>query len=323
VRIDLTVNRKNPMTDVIITDVTLREYGQNVSSEFLHLFTPAKRLEIARKLAEAGFKRIEIFSCINPKLAPAMEETALKEISSSLGRIEGVDFITLVPNGSGYETFKRLELGKDGFDHIMGIFFSAVESHNLTNLGRSIEKTLEEYGAIASEAVSRGTRMCAYISAAFGYSLPGSGTVVRPGTDRVSQFIDRLFDMGAGTVTLSDLQGIADVRETELFLGSVLEKRQGKDTEKIGYHPHHVSGAEALRNSKAAFDLGIRRFDASLGGTGGCITGAPGNQPTEGLAELFNRMGVEAGLDVKKVLTLADTIQMKLFNRIKIGEKPC
>ncbi|MFC1884361.1 hypothetical protein ACFL2O_06310 [Thermodesulfobacteriota bacterium] len=309
------------MTDVIITDVTLREYGQNVSSEFLYLFTPTKRLEITQKLVEAGFEKIEIFSCINPKLAPAMEEETLKEISSSLGRIKGVDFITLVPNRAGYETFKRLELGKDGFDHIMGIFFSAVESHNLANLGRSIEKTLEEYSAIASEAVSTGTRMCAYISAAFGYSQPGSGTIQKPDTDRVCQFIDRLFDMGAMTVTLSDLQGIADVRETERFLGSILEKKRGKDTEKLGYHPHHISGAEALQNSKAAFDLGIKRFDASLGGTGGCITGAPGNQPTEGLVQLFDRTGVETGLDTEKVLSLAEVIKGQLFDRIKLEAK--
>lgn len=306
------------MEKVQITDVTLREYGQNIPAQWLHLFTPEKRVQIATSLVEAGFRNMEVFSCISPRLAPAMETEVIKRIAISLGKIRGVHFITLVPNRTGYGIFKRLNLGAEGLDHTMGIFFSAVESHNLLNLGRNIEETLKEYRTIVTDALSTGTRISAYISAAFGYMHPETGTLERPALNRIMEYIDLLFDMGAIRVTLTDLQGISDAGETGRFLESILEKRNRKDVERLGYHPHHVSNRKALENSKAAFDAGIRRFDASLGGTGGCITGAPGNQPTEQLVELFRSMGVETGLDERKVFDLAATVQEQLYDKLKL-----
>jgi hydroxymethylglutaryl-CoA lyase len=306
------------MEKIQISDVTLREYGQNIPGDRLYLFTPEKRTSIAKGLIAAGFKDIELFSCINPKLAPAMEEKTLRRISTNIGKVKGVHFITLVPNRIGYDIFKRLNLGADGLDHTMGMFFSAVESHNRVNLGRSIEETLNEYSSISSEAALSGTRISAYISAAFGYSHPKNGSLSKPDPRTICEFIDRLFGMGAITVTLTDLQGIAGEEETRRLIESVLKRRHGRDVEKLGYHPHHISNAKALANSKAAFNAGIRRFDASLGGVGGCITGAPGNQPTEGLLDLFDKLGVSTDLDSEKVHILAKSIQRQIYDKINI-----
>ncbi|MBP1740043.1 MAG: HMGL-like [Deltaproteobacteria bacterium] len=73
---------------VIITDVTLREYGQNVPSLFLHVFSPQIRIEIAQRLIRLGFKGIEAFSCVHPRIAPAMSEEAIKKIGRGIGRLE-------------------------------------------------------------------------------------------------------------------------------------------------------------------------------------------------------------------------------------------
>jgi len=157
----------------IVTDVTLREYGQNVPERFLPVFTPEIRAEIALQLIGAGFRNIEVLSCVHPAIAPAMNRDAVKKTSEKLGRIDGVNLIALVPNRAGYEAFLDLDLGPDGYDYTMGIFFSAVEAHNLANVGRPIKDTLEEYRMILNDAASLGIQ---------GYRLhlgrvriPGSG----------------------------------------------------------------------------------------------------------------------------------------------------
>jgi hydroxymethylglutaryl-CoA lyase len=306
---------ENNKDSVIITDVTLREYGQNVPANHLHIFSPEIRVEIALKLINAGFTNIEIFSCINPKVAPAMNREALKKIAMDLGRINGVNLITLVPNRAGYRNFLDLDLGPKGFDHTIGIFFSAVEAHNLANLGRTIKETVEEYGKIAQDARSNNIRMVGYISAAFGYFDTGQGSLIKADTGEVSSYVDMLFDLGVDTVTFSDLQGVAGPQETRMFFETILNIRDGKDIEKLAYHPHHVSGEAAIANSRIAYDTGIRRFDSSLGGTGGCLTGAPGNQPTEKLVHFFNESGIKTRIDKEKVFSLTEMVQRELYGK--------
>lgn len=306
-----------PKDRVIITDVTLREFGQNVPIRHLNVFTPSLRIRIALDLMDLGFRNLEVLSCIHPKTAPAMHEPALREIATALGRRDGVHIITLVPNRAGYQTFCALGLGPDGYDHTLGIFFSAVEAHNRANLGRSIEATLKTYHTLLRDAARRRIRVVAYISAAFGYRDPQKG-MMKADLGAVSRHMDMLFDLGARTVTLSDLQGVADPIETHRILESILELRKGKDLKRIGYHPHHISADQALANSRAAFDLGLRRFDASLGGTGGCITGAPGNQPTEKLVHRFRDAGIETGIDGQGVAALADRVKRDLYQRIPL-----
>jgi hydroxymethylglutaryl-CoA lyase len=307
---------------VTITDVTLREYGQNIPGTCLSVFNPEIRVNIARKLIEAGFSNLEILSCIHPRIAPAMERGALKDVVSALGRRGGIHLITLVPNRAGYDTFRSLDLGPKGYNHTMGIFFSAVEAHNLANLGRPLKETVQEYKGVMKDASSEDIRIVGYVSAAFGYVDPKEDLVIKADLDEVNTYIDLFFDLGARAVTLSDLQGVADEGETSRVLQTILDKRKGRDIHRLGYHPHHVSGEKALANSKVAYDLGIRRFDSSLGGTGGCVTGAPGNQPTEGLVRLFHDLGAMTGLDEKKIFALADTLQKELYSKIPLSRGP-
>jgi len=305
--------------NVAITDVTLREYGQNVKKEHLDLFTPDIRSEIALSLIDAGFKSIEVFSCVNPQVAPSMNEVHLKKVIRSLGKIDEVNLITLVPNKAGFENFLHLNLGPDGYNHTMALFFSAIESHNLANLGRSISETIHEYKSIADKAASKHIRIIGYLSAAFGYLEHQTYKMIKADVTDLTAYIDILFDLGAETVTLSDLQGVADEKETKRLLEAILNKRNGKDIHRLGYHPHHTSDERAMSNSMAVYDIGIRRFDASLGGTGGCITGAPGNQPTEQLVQKFAESGIDTGIDGKKVTKLAEQLKKELYSKIEIA----
>jgi hydroxymethylglutaryl-CoA lyase len=304
---------------IVITDVTLREYGQNISSNYLHIFTPGIRTEIALSLIDAGFANIEILSCVNPQVAPAMNREVIRKIAKDLGRVNGVNLITLVPNEAGYKGFLSAGLGPDGYNHTMGIFFSAVEVHNLVNLGRPIKETIEEYEIILRDASSRGVRVIGYISAAFGYIDPANGALYKPGIDEINAYIDLLIDRGVDAVTLSDLQGIANEKETRQFLETILDRRKGRNLDRLGYHPHNVAGEQGIANSKVVYDLGIRRFDSSLGGTGGCVTGAPGNQPTEELILSFHSLGIDTRLDKKKIFSLAQEVQRELYRKIPLA----
>jgi len=311
-------NDKND--SVTITDVTLREYGQNIPAEYLNIFTPEITVEIALQLIDAGMRNIEILSCVHPRVSPAMNKEALQKITQDLGRINEVNLITLVPNRAGYNTFLELGLGPDSYNHTMGVFFSAIEAHNIANLGRPLKETIEEYKKIIRDASSHNIRIIGYISAAFGYFEPENGVLIKPDIDEVNHYINLLLDLGVDTVTLSDLQGIANEERTREIFETILNKRAGSDTDKLGYHPHHVSGEAAIANSKSAYDLGIRRFDSSLGGTGGCVTGAPGNQPTEMLVDFFNESEIETSVDEKKIFSLTEMVKKELYSKIPFAE---
>lgn len=317
----LMITGANQKDRAIITDVTLREYGQNVPADSLTLFTPEIRVEIAMGLVEAGFESIEVLSCVHPGIAPAMNPEHMKRIAAGLGRMDGIHLITLVPNKAGYRHFLSLGLGPDGYNHTMGTFFSAIEEHNLANLGRPVKESIEEYKAILRDARSRDIRVVAYISAAFGYMDPAGSEIIRPNAEDIHEYVEMLFDLGAATVTLSDLQGVADEEETVKTFEMLLGRIKAGDMDRIGYHPHHLSGHKAIMNSKRVYTLGIRRYDASMGGTGGCVTGAPGNQPTELLVRAFHQSGIETGLDEHKVLSLSQMINKKLFERIPLDRK--
>lgn len=310
------------MDRVSLTDVTLREYGQNVPSPYLHVFTPEIRIEIARELIHAGLCRMELLSCVHPRVAPAMSREHAQKIAAALGRARDFEVVTLAPNKAGYRNFLAWGLGPDGYNHTLGVFFSAVEAHNRLNLGRSIQETVREYEGIIEDAVARKTKVAGYVSAAFGYLDDKSGETIRPSPELLNRFIDFYFDLGVEMVTLSDLQGVADEQETAKAFQAVLSKRNRSQVERIGYHPHHVSAAKAIANSRAAYDVGIRCFDASLGGTGGCVTGAPGNQPLDLLVRSFERRRIRTGINKKAVSVLTAFMQRELYNKIPLVHHP-
>ncbi len=310
------------MDRVSLTDVTLREYGQNVPSPYLHVFTPEIRIEIARELIHAGLCRMELLSCVHPRVAPAMSRERAQKIAAALGRAQDCELVTLAPNKAGYRNFLAWGLGPDGYNHTLGVFFSAVEAHNRLNLGRSIQETMKEYEGIIEDAVARKAKVAGYVSAAFGYLDDKSGETIRPSPELLNRLIDFYFDLGVERVTLSDLQGVADEQETAKAFQAVLSKRNRSQAERIGYHPHHVSAAKAIANSRAAYDAGIRCFDASLGGTGGCVTGAPGNQPVDLLVRSFERRRIRTGINREAVSVLTAFVQRELYNKIPLVHHP-
>ena len=289
--------------DVIVTDVTLREHGQNVGGDELRVFTPASRAALARDLRRVGFRRLEVFACVHPRIAPAMAREHLNGVRDGMGRLTDVEVVTLVPNYRGYRSFVELGLGQQGLGHTLGLFHSAVEEHNRANLGQSVEETQGVVRRLFQEAQRDGNPVSAYVSAAFGYRDGGRRIHVSRGV--LADMVRQLADQGARQVTLSDLQGLADDDETARVWDHLLNLDGGSLAHRLGYHPHHVDPDRAVALIQAAYDAGVRRFDTSLGATGGCVTGAPGNAPTRRTLEMLIRAGALCGVDAELLATVS------------------
>lgn len=291
--------------NVEVADVTLREHGQTVTEEGLADFSVELRVRTALALVEAGLRRLELVSCVSDRVAPAMSEVLIREVTEGVGRPAGVRLVTLVPNRRGFETFRRLGLGRHGLGHSAGLFLSAVQEHNRANLGRTIAETFAEYDALVAELRRADTELIAYVSAAFGYRPRPIDKVLRVSDDALYDYVMRFFDLGAQTVTLSDLQGVAGTARTQDTLAALLERLDPDHIARIGYHPHHLDPEAGLALVAVAYDVGVRRFDASLGATGGCVTGAPGNVRTEDVLALLEERGARTGIDRAAVLDAA------------------
>ena len=278
--------------------MTLREHGQNVRADGLGRFCASLRIETARALVAAGVRRIEILSCVAPRVAPAMSEELLAAVGRGVGRPPvGVRIVTLVPNLRGYETFRRLGLGAAGLGHTVGIVYSAVEAHNQRNLGCSVSETLAEYEELARLAHADGTALVGCVSGGFGWRPREGADVVPAEPTALRPHAERLLGLGCETVTISDLQGVATPDRTREALSELLDGLPARDRSRIAYHPHHAEPNAGVRLAEAAFAAGVRLFDGSLGATGGCVTGAPGNAPTEGILAMIERRGARPGVD--------------------------
>ncbi len=292
------------MPSVLLTDVTLREHGQNVPAQDLVHFTPPERARLALALRDTGFRRLEVLSCVHPRVAPAMARDQLVGVLEALGRPRGLELVTLVPNGRGYDAFADLGLGPGGYGHTVGVFHSAMDAHNLANVGRPLADTVAIVERIAHRAALDGVRLTAYVSAAFGFVDDGGGRhPVSLAT--LQDQVRRHFDLGAEQVTLSDLQGLADPDETARVWDAVLALEGGAFAAQLGYHPHHADPGRAVDLVEAAYRAGVRCFDASLAAAGGCVTGAPGNAPTEGVLARLDALGADTGIDTTAVTGLA------------------
>ncbi|MDP7115195.1 MAG: hypothetical protein QGH45_24685, partial [Myxococcota bacterium] len=200
--------------------------------------------------------------------------------------------------------FGELGLGPRGSGHTVGVFQSAMDAHNLANVGRPVADTVAENERIARRAAQDGVRLAAYVSAAFGF-VDAGGRAHPVSIEAVKDQVRRHFDLGAALVTLSDLQGVATPDETSRLWDAMLAIDGGMFAAQLGYHPHHADPRAAVDLAEAAYRAGVRCLDSSLAAAGGCVTGAPGNAPTEGVAARLAALGAETGIDLAAASGLA------------------
>jgi hydroxymethylglutaryl-CoA lyase len=283
------------MSDPVrLFEVCLRDGLQN---EPVSIPTQVK-LRIFEQLIAAGCRDIEITSFVRPRMVPQLADAS--EFIRLAPRVEGVRYWALVPNRKGMN--RALEAGVDN----IATFLSASETHNKKNVNRTVRESLADQTRIIHSAVSEGLQVRAYISAVFGCPYEGS---VRP--ERALELSLALLEAGAHCIAIGDTIGSGDPEQVRRTVELLVEG--GVPIEQLALHFHDTQGM-AVANAYAAWQVGVRQFDGSVAGIGGCpyAPGATGNAASEDLIHLFQRIGSDPGIDLDALLDASEILTQSL-----------
>ncbi len=251
----------------------------------------AEKIALVDKLTAAGFSRIECASFVSPKWVPQMAGSA--EVLAGITRGEGVRYAALTPNMRGYEDALAAKADE------IAIFASASEGFSRKNINASIEESIARFAPILEEARHIDLPVRGYVSCVV--ECPYDGPVTPA---QVAEIADRLFSMGCYEVSLGDTIGAGTPDTVARMLLAV---RDVVPVGRLAGHFHDTNG-RALDNIDASLALGVRVFDAAVGGLGGCpyAPGASGNVATEAVAAHLAALGYETGLNEAVIAEAAD-----------------
>ncbi len=249
------------------------------------------KVKLIDQLSGAGFTRIEAGSFVSPKAIPMLRDG--DEVFSRIRRAPGVIYVALIPNLKGAQ--RALAAGADELNLVL----SASQAHNRANMGMAVEDSLAAFADIVALAAQHPkVTLNGTVATAFG--CPFQGAIDE---DRVLSLVERYLALGISGITLADTTGMANPRQVARLVGKVLER---VSPQALTLHFHNTRGL-GLANVLAAYDAGARRFDAALGGLGGCpfAPGASGNICTEDLVNMCDEMGIETGIDLPLLIGLS------------------
>lgn len=278
---------------VQLQEVVLRDGLQNEAA----VLSTAQKLEILSAVQAAGFRWIEATSFVSPKAVPQLADA--DDLFEAAPRRADTVLAALVANERGTE--RALAAGADE----LNVVISASESHNMANIRRPRANSLAALGRIVEAARAVQTPVNGSVATAFGCPFEGP---VPPAV--VFAQIERMAEAGVAGVTLADTTGMADPAEVEDRVGTALLRFPHL---RITLHFHDTRGL-GLANVYAAWRAGARRFDASLGGIGGCpfAPGASGNVATEDVVHMFEAMGIATGIDLDRALEAGRLIARRI-----------
>jgi hydroxymethylglutaryl-CoA lyase len=290
-------------------EVRVYEVGprDGLQNEAAPIGTEAK-LRFIGLLADAGLREIEATSFVSPSAIPQLADA--EAVMAGIERRAGVRYPVLVPNGRG---LARAEAA--GADAV-AVFTAASEPFTRANINMTISESIAAFRPVVERARERGWWSRGYVSTAFG--CPYQGEV---GEAAVVAVARQLVELGVDEVSIGDTIGVAGPADVRRVVNALL--RAGIGAERLAMHFHDTRGT-ALANVSAALELGIRCFDSSSGGTGGCpyAPGAAGNLATEDLVYLLGREGMKHGVELDGVLNAARYISEVLGRPLatKVGQ---
>ncbi|WP_146344755.1 hydroxymethylglutaryl-CoA lyase [Falsiphaeobacter marinintestinus] len=242
----------------------------------------AEKIALIDCLSQAGFSRIECASFVSPKWVPQMAGSA--EVLAGITRAPGVRYAALTPNMRGYEDALAAKADE------IAVFTSASEGFSKANVNATIAETIERFKPILAAARHIDLPVRGYVSCVT--DCPYDGPTP---PDKVAEVADLLFGLGCYEISLGDTLGHATPDSVARMLLAVRERMPAT---RLAGHFHNTAG-RALANIDASLSLGVRVFDAAVGGLGGCpyAPGAAGNVATEAVQAHLERLGYETGLD--------------------------
>lgn len=267
---------------VEIVEMAARDGLQNEK----RIIATSDKVALIDRLSACGFARIEATSFVSPKWVPQLADGA--EVMAAIERKSGVRYGALVPNMKGYEAAKAARVDE------VAVFVSASEGFSRANINCSIAESLERLEPVAVRAREDGLRLRGYVSCVV--ACPYDGPTP---PDAVAGVARMLLAFGCQEISLGDTMGRGTPEQVTAMLSAVLE---AVSPDRLGGH-YHDTGGRALDNIRASLDLGLRVFDASVGGVGGCpyAPGARGNVDTLAVAAMLEAAGYRTGLDMAQL----------------------
>jgi hydroxymethylglutaryl-CoA lyase len=276
-------------THVSLVEVGPRDGLQNEKQ----IIPAATKIELVERLAEAGFREIEVTSFVSPKWVPQMADNA--EVMAGIRRRAGVRYSVLVPNLKGWEAAVATRP-----DEIV-VFAAASEAFSQRNINCSIAESIERFRPVTEAALAAGVRVRGAISTALGCPYQGE---VRP--EAVRDVAQRMKAIGVQHVGVADTIGVGTPRRVQAAMEAALSVYELAD---VSGHFHDTYGM-AVANVMACLELGVSTFDASIAGLGGCpyAKGATGNVATEDVLYLLRGLGIDTGIDLDRAVQVGQWI---------------
>ncbi len=267
---------------VSVYEVGPRDGLQNESAAV----ATVNKLRLIEALEGAGLRRIEITSFVSPRWIPQLADA--DDLARTVVAPPDVVYSALCPNERGL-----LRAQAAGLPEI-AVFLSASETHNRRNIAKSVAQTLEVFKGFVPDAIAQGMRVRGYVSTTWGCPYEGA---VDP--NKALALAKALLELGCYQVSLGDTIGVGTPLQTKRILERFLSELPA---DKLAMHMHDTRG-QALANVLVGLELGVRTFDAAIGGLGGCpyAPGASGNLATEDLVYMLDGMGVHTGVDLHKL----------------------
>ena len=259
------------------------------------------KIEVIESLIQAGVQRMEVTSFVNPRAVPQMRDAS--EVLKAI-KCNGCECFVMVPNLIGAE--HALAAGAQ----MLNLIISASESHNLSNVRRSINESLTSFEAVFELADEADVPVRASIATVFGCPFEGLVPV-----ENVLSLARRLVEMGCVELNLCDTTGMANPRQVARVARRVMEAFGDDRTKRasIAMHFHNTRGA-AIANLLAAMQNGVTAFETSLGGLGGCpfAPGAAGNICTEDAVHMLHEMRIATDIDLPRLLDAVQQAEQAL-----------
>ena len=255
-----------------------------------------QKIKLINMLSECGFSKIEATAFVSPKWVPQMGDA--EEVMAGIERKAGVDYAVLTPNMKGYERAKAAKASE------VAVFGAATEGFSKANVNATIEETIERFLPITEAAAEDGIPVRGYISCVT--DCPYDGPTP---PENVASMAEKLFAAGCYEISLGDTIGQGTPETISKMLDAVCDV---VPADKLAGHYHDTSG-RAISNIEVSLEKGVRTFDSSVGGLGGCpfAPGAAGNVATGSVVEMLNSKGFETGIDMEK-LSAAETFAKSL-----------
>jgi hydroxymethylglutaryl-CoA lyase len=276
------ISGKGPSQTVLLQEVGLRDGLQNEPVAL----APEIRARLIERLADAGLSRVQIGSFVNPRRVPQMAGT--EHLWQDLKKKKGVRYSVLVLNQRGLDSALAENVPQ------IEIYVSASETHSQRNSGMSTAKALRLAARMIGQALESGRGVTAGVMCAFGCFYEGTVEL-----GRVLDIIRQFVSAGAVEIGLADTPGLAEPSGVKTVVDAVADV---VSLDRVTLHLHDTRGY-GMTNLRSALDMGVRQFDASLGGLGGCpfIPGAKGNISTAQTVDTLESLGYRTGVDRKKL----------------------